>query len=184
MYTESFKEYLESKETRLVLLSNFRNVNGMEFENVLILLNRSEYYLKHYLPQMISRCNCNLNFILLPQEKQPIKKSSSWAKIRETFLSRSKSVEDKHTVGLMTEEWNEKNLVIPWRWDYETMDCQDQTCKEGSKCYSILSETDGELFAVHSKHYKDHIIAQDKNAEGNEQVADTRNFEVRDAETK
>ena len=84
----------------------------------------------------------------------------------------------------MIEEWNEENLVIPWRWDYKTIDCQDQTCKEGSKCYCILSETGEELFAVHSKHYKDHIIAQDKNAEGNEQVADTRNFEVRDAEAK
>ena len=167
-YTESFEEYLENKETRLVFLSNFRNVNGMEFENVLILLNHSEYYLKHYLPQMISRCNCNLNFILLPQEKQPIKKSKSWAKIRETFLSRSKSVEDKHTVGHMIEEWNEKNLVIPWRWDYETTDCQDPTCQQGDKCYCILSETEGELFAVHSKHYKDHIIAHDENAEGSE----------------
>ena len=183
-YTESFEEYLESRETRLVFLSNFRNVNGMEFENVLILLNRSEYYLKHYLPQMISRCNCNLNFILLPQEKQPIQKSSSWAKIRETFLSRSKSVEEKHTVGHMIEEWIEENLVIQWKWDYETIDCQDKTCKEGSECYCISSESDGELFKVHSRHYEDHIIAQGENTEANELVADIRDFEVRDAKAK
>ena len=129
---------------------------------------------------MISRCNCNLNFILLPQEKQPIQKSSSWSKIRETFLSRSKSVEEKHTVGHMIEEWIEENLVIQWKWDYETIDCQDQTCKEGSECYCISSESDGELFKVHSVH----IIAQGENVEENELVSDTRDFEVRDAKAK
>ena len=85
MYTESFEEYLENKESRLVLLSNFRNVNGMEFENVLILLNRSEYYLKHYLPQMISRCNCNLNFIVLPQENSLLKHREVGRKLGKPF---------------------------------------------------------------------------------------------------
>ena len=39
--TQSLEDYLENKETRSVFLTSFRNKNGMEFGNVLILLNHS-----------------------------------------------------------------------------------------------------------------------------------------------
>ena len=42
----------------------------MEFDHVVILLNSSEYYLKYYLPQAISRCTHDLNFVLLPREER------------------------------------------------------------------------------------------------------------------
>ena len=48
----------------------------MEFDHVVILVNQSEYYLKYYLPQTISRCTHDLTFVLLPNEKENIKKGS------------------------------------------------------------------------------------------------------------
>ena len=174
IYTESFEEYLENKETRTVFVTNFRSVNGMEFDNVLILLNRSEYYLKHFLPQMISRCNCNLNFILLPKENESVKRVSSLTKL-SNFLLRSKSVEEKFTVGNMIEDWKEKSLVESCEWDYRIIECQKQTCKEDRKCYCILSETD-DLVTVHSEYYRNHLSAHNENLQENQQAVDTCDF--------
>ena len=174
IYTESFEEYLENKETRMVFVTNFRSVNGMEFDNVLILLNRSEYYLKHFLPQMISRCNCNLNFILLPKENESVKRVSSLTKL-SNFLLRSKSVEEKFTVGNMIEDWKEKSLVESCEWDYRIIECQKQTCKEDRKCYCILSETD-DLVTVHSEYYRNHLSALNENLQENQQAVDTCDF--------
>ena len=174
IYTESFEEYLENKEARMVFVTNFRSVNGMEFDNVLILLNRSEYYLKHFLPQMISRCNCNLNFILLPKENESVKRVSSLTKL-SNFLLRSKSVEEKFTVGNMIEDWKEKSLVESCEWDYRIIECQKQTCKEDRKCYCILSETD-DLVTVHSEYYRNHLSALNENLQENQQAVDTCDF--------
>ena len=174
IYTESFEEYLENKEARMVFVTNFRSVNGMEFDNVLILLNRSEYYLKHFLPQMISRCNCNLNFILLPKENESVKRVSSLTKL-SNFLLRSKSVEEKFTVGNMIEDWKEKSLVESCEWDYRIIECQKQTCKEDRKCYCILSETD-DLVMVHSEYYRNHLSAHNENLQENQQAVDTCDF--------
>ena len=174
IYTESFEEYLENKEARMFFVTNFRSVNGMEFDNVLILLNRSEYYLKHFLPQMISRCNCNLNFILLPKENESVKRVSSLTKL-SNFLLRSKSVEEKFTVGNMIEDWKEKSLVESCEWDYRIIECQKQTCKEDRKCYCILSETD-DLVTVHSEYYRNHLSAHNENLQENQQAVDTCDF--------
>ena len=174
IYTESFEEYLENKEARMVFVTNFRSVNGMEFDNVLILLNRSEYYLKHFLPQMISRCNCNLNFILLPKENESVKRVSSLTKL-SNFLLRSKSVEEKFTVGNMIEDWKEKSLVESCEWDYRIIECQKQTCKEDRKCYCISFKTD-DLVTVHSEYYRNHLSAHNENLQENEQAVDTCGF--------
>ena len=174
IYTESFEEYLENKETRMVFVTNFRSVNGMEFDNVLILLNRSEYYLKHFLPQMISRCNCNLNFILLPKENESVKRLSSLTKL-SNFLLRSKLVEEKFTVGNMIEDWKEKSLVESCEWDYRIIECQKQTCKEDRKCYCISFKTD-DLVTVHSEYYRNHLSAHNESLQENEQAVDTCGF--------
>ena len=70
-YTDSIEEYLKKdRKSKMIFLSDFRSVNGMEFDHVVILLNSSEYYLKYYLPQAISRCTHDLNFVLLPREER------------------------------------------------------------------------------------------------------------------
>ena len=170
IYTDRLEEYFKNKETRMVFVSNFRSVNGMEFDNVLILLNCSEYYLKHFLPQMISRCNCNLNFILLPKEKESVKRTSSLVKV-SNFLLRSKSVEEKFTVGNMIEEWKRESLVESCEWDYRIIECQRQTCQEDRKCYCISTETD-DLFTVHSEYYGNHLSAHNENLKENKQTVD------------
>ena len=71
LYTESIEEYLKKdRHSKMVLTSNFRSVNGMEFDHVIVFPSYLEYYLKFYLPQVISRCTYNLKFVLLPNGKE------------------------------------------------------------------------------------------------------------------
>ena len=51
-HTEDIKRYLqESKKPKIIFASNFRSVNGMEFDHVVIIISQSEHFLQHYLPQ-------------------------------------------------------------------------------------------------------------------------------------
>ena len=80
LYTESIEEYLEKdRHSNMVLTSNFRSVNGMEFDHVIVFTSDLEYYLKFYLPQVISRCTYNLKFVLLPTERR-ITNIQTWLK--------------------------------------------------------------------------------------------------------
>ena len=65
-----------SKENNHLLLTNFRNVRGMEFENVIVVVNLEEYFLTHYLPEAIARCTSNLSLIML-QDKSISKKEET-----------------------------------------------------------------------------------------------------------
>ena len=46
-YTEDMECYLqENKKSKMIFGSNFWNVNGMEFEHVVIMVSQSEYFLQ------------------------------------------------------------------------------------------------------------------------------------------
>ena len=40
----------------------------MEFENVIVMVDPEEYFLKHYLPEAMARCTNNLSLIMLQEE--------------------------------------------------------------------------------------------------------------------
>ena len=67
-----------SKKNNYILVTNFRHVRGMEFENVIVVVNSEEYFLKHYLPEAIARCKSNLSLILL--EGRSLRKEEETAK--------------------------------------------------------------------------------------------------------
>ena len=53
-----------------VLVTDFRSVKGLEFCNVLLLLNENEYHCKHFLPDAITRCMSKLSILLVPCYKE------------------------------------------------------------------------------------------------------------------
>ena len=123
----------------------------MEFDHVVIFVNQSEYYLKYYLPQTISRCTHDLTFVLLPNEKENIKKGS-FQKLSKIIL-RFSNEKIKETVANMIEELKLESLVQRLVVD-ECKDC------ENSYCYSISNENlNKETFEVHthSDHYQKHL---------------------------
>ena len=63
-YTDDVKDYM-TKNDISILVTNFRFVRGMEFENVCVMVDADEYYLKHFVPEAIGRCTRNLSLLLL-----------------------------------------------------------------------------------------------------------------------
>ena len=58
-------QHFISKKNSNTLVASFRHVRGMEFENVILLVDPEEYFLKHYLSEAIARCTSNLSLIML-----------------------------------------------------------------------------------------------------------------------
>ena len=62
------QQFVRDKKSK-TLITNFQYVRGMEFENVVIVLDPEEYFLKQYLPEAITRCTNNLAMIMLEDKK-------------------------------------------------------------------------------------------------------------------
>ena len=166
-YTEDIEIYLQKKKSsRMIFSSNFRSVNGMEFDHVLIVVSQSEYYLKCFLPQAISRCTHDLTFVLLPKDEMD----------NEVFLQEPSAVsskirddETKETVANVIEEWKRQNLVK------QVIVAECKACEKSCDS-SISNETDnGETFIVHthSDQYKKHLSLHANHPELEEEAHDT-----------
>ena len=63
--TFDVEAFFHKKSQVSVLVTNFLYIRGMEFENVIIVINSSEYYLRHYFPEAITRCTKSLSIIVV-----------------------------------------------------------------------------------------------------------------------
>ena len=153
LFTQDIEEYLhKDKQCKMIFSSNFRSVNGMEFDHVIILVSQSEYYLKYYLPQAISRCTYDLTFLLLPEENKDIRKGTL-SKISNIFQS-TRNNNAKETVANLVEELKREFLVK------QVVVAECKACEKCFDCYCISNETDNkQIFGVHthSVQYKGYL---------------------------
>ena len=66
--TNSVGEFLQSSSNR-VLVSNYNSVKGLEFSEVLLILDADEYHLKQFIPEAMARCMSNLAILVRPKHK-------------------------------------------------------------------------------------------------------------------
>ena len=143
-YTQDIEEYLQkTKQSKMIFSSNFRRVNGMEFDHVIIVVSHSEYYLKYYLPQAMSRCTFDLTLVMLPKDKTKSKKGV--VQNLKQKLKKHRSEKNKETVSNMIEELKHQCRVK----QVAVSECR--LCENNRDCYSISSVTDNkETFHVHT----------------------------------
>ena len=143
-YTQDIEEYLQkTKQSKMIFSSNFRSVNGMEFDHVIIVVSHSEYYLKYYLPQAMSRCTFDLTLVMLPKDKMKSKKGV--VQNLKQKLKKHRSEKNKETVSNMIEELKHQCRVK----QVAVSECR--LCENNRDCYSISSVTDNkETFHVHT----------------------------------
>ena len=72
---DNVEKFMSSKD-HPTLITNFQYVRGMEFENLIIVVDPDEYYLKQYFPEAITRCTTNLCLMLLEDKKKKRKKET------------------------------------------------------------------------------------------------------------
>ena len=152
-YTEDMERYLQEKEkSKMIFASNFRSVNGMEFDHVVIFVSQSEYFLQHYLPQAITRCTLDLTLVLLPKENGNTKEGLL-QKLSRLFPS-TRSEKNKEAVANMIEELKRASLVE------QLVVAECKTCEKNSYYDIFYNETDDmTTFEVHthSDQHKKHL---------------------------
>ena len=137
----------------------------MEFDHVIIVVSLSEYYLKYYLPQTISRCTYDLTFILLPEKELYIRKG--YIHKLSNIFSRTKDGKNKDTVANMLEELKRECVVK----QVGVGECK--ACEKSCNSYSILNETyNTDTFVVHSHcdQYKEYLFHLADHTESGEQT--------------
>ena len=55
-----------SNDKKVVLVNTYDTVKGLEFSEVLVILEKDEHYLKQYIPEAITRCTSNLSILIRP----------------------------------------------------------------------------------------------------------------------
>ena len=181
-YTQHIEKYLQkNKQSNMIFSGNYRIVNGMEFDHVVILFSRLEYYLKYYLPQAISRCTFDLTFVLLPKSKMNTKKV--FLQKATNVFSRIGNEKTKETVANVIEDWKRENLVK----QVVVAECKE--CGKNLGCYSISEETDNKhdnkiliKFRVHthSDQYQEYLSHLVDHTELEEQALGTDNSALAD----
>ena len=69
-------DFLSNNNKGVVLVKNYNCVRGIEFSNVILILDANEYHLKQFIPEAMARCQCNLSIIIKPAENGQYRKDS------------------------------------------------------------------------------------------------------------
>ena len=71
--TTDLDSFSENHNNNLILVKNYNSVKGLEFSNVLLVVDANEYYLKQFIPEAMTRCQSNLSVLIKPREKENYK---------------------------------------------------------------------------------------------------------------
>ena len=66
------KQFMKSS-SNMILVGNYNCVKGLEFSEVLLVLDADEYHLKQFIPESIARCMSNLAILVRPKPKRNLK---------------------------------------------------------------------------------------------------------------
>ena len=94
--TDDVEKYLNNTNENMVLVNSYATVTGLEFAEVLLILEKDEYCLKQYIPEAIARCKSNLSILV----RHPWKKKNQsntvdhlvhhWKKINNAKIKNEK----------------------------------------------------------------------------------------------
>ena len=71
--TTDLDSFSENHNENLILVKNYNFVKGLEFSNILLVVDANEYYLKQFIPEAMTRCQCNLSVLIKSREEQNYK---------------------------------------------------------------------------------------------------------------
>ena len=122
--TFDVEAFFHKKSQVSVLVTNFLYIRGMEFENVIIVINSSEYYLRHYFPEAITRCTKSLSIIV----------------VEDNNLSKKDSLNEVITL------WENQLPAVVEKWAVE----QCEKCKRKSDYYCIQENGDKKVVYINT----------------------------------
>ena len=94
--TNDVEEFLNSS-AEMVLVTSYDIVKGLEFSEVLLILENNEYYERHYIPEAIARCRSKL-YILIKSPWEKNEQSDTikdlvchWKKVNDAKISKQEN---------------------------------------------------------------------------------------------
>ena len=133
--TTDVEKFLKDESENLVLVKNFNFVRGLEFTDVLLILDSNEHHLRHFIPEAIARCMSKLSILIRPS------------------LHRN---EKSDTVADLVETWEKYNESNPILRIINIGFCCNPSCiymKNYQRAYCV----DGGFYGVHKNYelYRD-----------------------------
>ena len=131
------EQFLTDKRKNLVLVKNLDCLRGLEFSDVVLILDSNEHHLRQFIPEAIARCRSNLSILIIPSRNR-----------------------QSDTVADLVDEWERNNQDEPVVSILKTGFCCKDSCnnrRNHRKPYCV-NETDGS-YGVHknSKWYRDFL---------------------------
>lgn len=105
--TINTEEFLTDTNKNLVLVKNLNFIKGLEFSNVLLILDTNEHHQRQFIPEAIARCKSNLSILIKPV---PYYKTD--------------------TVADLIDEWEMHNLIKPIVDVLEIGFCDKTSCNK------------------------------------------------------
>ena len=68
--TDDVGKFLSRSNENLILIRNYNYVRGLEFPNVIVILDEDEYHLKQFIPEAMARCIKNLSIIIMASKNE------------------------------------------------------------------------------------------------------------------
>ena len=119
--TNDVGTFLNNSNDNMVLLNNYSTVRGLEFSEILLILDQNEYYMKQYIPEAITRSRSNLSILIWPHWRNQ---------------SNTKSNQSNTEKGLV-DHWKKNNSVLK----ILTLGfCLDSKCTDIKRIYCTKPE--------------------------------------------
>ena len=139
--TDDVRKFLSRSNENLILIRNYNWVRGLEFPNVIVILDEDEYHLKQFIPEAMARCIKNLSIIIKASKNE---------------------IEGHDTVMELLNHWEIINIerqetAIAKSLQFQFCSCISgflcqQDALKGSGYYLLLSGNDAEAcYQIHRK---------------------------------
>ena len=109
--TDDVERFLTNASDNMVLVNSYDIVKGLEFSEVLLILEKDEYHLKQYIPEAITRCRSDLSVLVRPPWKKNYQSNTVenlvdyWKKINNIKIKKEKeSILKLLTLGFCSDE--------------------------------------------------------------------------------
>ena len=139
--------FLSNNNKGVVLVKNYNCVRGIEFSDVILILDANEYHLKQFIPEAMARCQCNLSIIIKPAEN---------GKDREDAVMDLMKYWEK-----VNQEEDEKKIFTVLKLQFcectSTARCSLKAGYKNQYCQKVREENGAECYKIHKncQNYKE-----------------------------
>ena len=96
---DDVENFLSNDNDKVVLVKNYNCVRGIEFSDVILLLDEHEYHLKQFIPEAMARCQSNLSIVINPAENGILSKEAVKELIE--YWKKVNSEEEKKFINIL-----------------------------------------------------------------------------------